>query len=37
MIQFVSERSRVRFMVNIAAVERAGLMLSSELLRVAVR
>jgi len=37
MIQFVTERSRVRFAVNLAAVERARLTLSSELLRVAIR
>jgi hypothetical protein len=36
MIQFVSAGQRVRFRVNLAAAEQAGLMLSSELLRVAV-
>lgn len=36
MIQFVSEGNRVRFSVNVAATEQAGLTLSSELLRVAV-
>lgn len=36
MIQFVSEGSRIRFAVNVAATEHAGLMLSSELLRVAI-
>jgi hypothetical protein len=35
MIQFVSQDKRVRFQVNETAVERAGLTLSSELLRVA--
>jgi hypothetical protein len=35
MIQFVSEGNRVRFAVNVTATEDAGLMLSSELLRVA--
>jgi len=36
MIEFVSDGNRVRFAVNVAAAERAGLVLSSELLRVAV-
>lgn len=36
MIQFVLDGSRVRFEINIAAAQRAGLMLSSELLKVAV-
>jgi hypothetical protein len=35
-IQFVSEGSRIRFEVNLAAASDAGLMLSSELLKVAV-
>jgi hypothetical protein len=36
MIQFVLDGNRVRFAVNVTATERAGLMLSSELLRVAI-
>jgi hypothetical protein len=36
MIQFVAEGNKVRFAVNVSAAERAGLSLSSELLRVAV-
>jgi hypothetical protein len=36
MIQFVSADNKVRFQINIAAAQRAGLALSSELLRVAV-
>jgi hypothetical protein len=36
MVQFVSEGSRVRFEVNLASAEHAGLTLSSELLKVAV-
>jgi hypothetical protein len=36
MIQFVPDGARIRFAVNVAATERVGLMLSSELLRVAV-
>jgi hypothetical protein len=35
MIQFVSEGHRIRFEVNLAATQRAGLTLSSELLKVA--
>ncbi len=35
MIQFVREGNKVRFIVNIAAAEQAGLSFSSELLRVA--
>jgi hypothetical protein len=35
MIQFVLDGSRVRFEVNLAAAERAGLSLSSEMLRLA--
>jgi hypothetical protein len=35
MIQFVEEGKRVRFVVNLAAARRAGLVLSSELLKVA--
>lgn len=35
MIQFVMEGNRVRFEVNLAATQRAGLTLSSELLKVA--
>ena len=35
MIQFVMDQDRVRFQVNLAAAERAGLTLSSELLKVA--
>jgi hypothetical protein len=35
MIQFVLEGKRVRFEVNLTAVQRAGLSLSSELLKVA--
>ena len=36
MIAFVAEQQKVRFVVNLAAVEAAGLQLSSQLLRVAV-
>jgi YfiR/HmsC-like len=36
MIQFVSQGNKVRFIVNVPAAEQAGLVLSSELLRVAV-
>jgi hypothetical protein len=36
MVQFTMEGSRVRFEVNLAPAERAGLVLSSELLKVAV-
>jgi hypothetical protein len=36
MIQFVLQGRKVRFIVNVPAAEQAGLMLSSELLRVAV-
>ena len=36
MIQFVLDRNRVRFEINLAAAQRAGLILSSELLKVAV-
>ena len=35
MIQFVTESNRVRFIVNLAAAQKAGLGLSSELLKVA--
>lgn len=35
MIQFVMDHDRVRFQVNLAAAEKAGLALSSELLKVA--
>ena len=35
MIQFVSEENRIRFEVNLTATQRAGLTLSSELLKVA--
>ncbi|MGB6472498.1 MAG: YfiR family protein [Candidatus Sulfotelmatobacter sp.] len=35
MIQFVSEENRIRFEVNLTAAQRAGLTLSSELLKVA--
>lgn len=35
MIQFVEDGNRVRFVVNLAAARRAGLVLSSELLKVA--
>lgn len=37
MIQFVLQNNKVRFAVNLAAAEQAGLSLSSELLRVALR
>jgi hypothetical protein len=37
MIQFVWDENRVRFEVNLAAAARAGLMLSSDLLKVATR
>jgi hypothetical protein len=36
MVQFTMEGNRVRFEVNLAKAERAGLTLSSELLKVAV-
>jgi len=36
MVQFILDGSRVRFEVNLAAVERAGLSLSSELLKLAI-
>jgi hypothetical protein len=36
MIQFVLEGNRVRFEINLAAAQRAGLTLSSELLKVAI-
>ena len=36
MVQFISEGNRVRFEVNLASAEHAGLTLSSELLKVAV-
>jgi hypothetical protein len=36
MIQFISEGDRVRFEVNLATAERAGLTLSSEFLKVAI-
>ncbi len=36
MIQFVLDGNRVRFEINLAAAQRAGLTLSSELLKVAV-
>jgi YfiR/HmsC-like len=35
MIQFVTDDKRVRFEVNLTAAQRAGLTLSSELLKVA--
>jgi hypothetical protein len=35
MIQFVMEANKVRFEVNLSSAERAGLTLSSELLKVA--
>jgi hypothetical protein len=35
MIQFVMEENRIRFEVNLTATQRAGLTLSSELLKVA--
>jgi hypothetical protein len=35
MIQFVVEANKVRFEVNLTSAERAGLTLSSELLKVA--
>jgi hypothetical protein len=35
MIQFVLEKNRIRFEVNLTATQRAGLTLSSELLKVA--
>ena len=35
MIQFVTEGNRVRFLVNLKAAQKAGLALSSELLKVA--
>jgi hypothetical protein len=36
MIQFVAQRDKIRFEVNLSNIERAGLSLSSELLKVAV-
>lgn len=36
MLQFVVQDDKVRFLVNLGAAERAGLSLSSELLKVAV-
>lgn len=36
MIQFVTEANRVRFEVNLTSAERTGLMLSSQLLKVAI-
>jgi hypothetical protein len=36
MVQFISEGDRVRFEVNLATAEHAGLTLSSELLKVAI-
>jgi hypothetical protein len=36
MVQFISEGDRVRFEVNLATAERAGLTMSSELLKVAI-
>jgi hypothetical protein len=36
MVQFTMEGNRVRFEVNLARAERAGLTLSSELLKVAI-
>jgi hypothetical protein len=36
MIQFVVEANRVRFEVNLTSAERAGLILSSQLLKVAI-
>jgi uncharacterized protein (DUF362 family) len=36
MVQFISEGDRVRFEVNLVTAERAGLTLSSELLKVAI-
>ena len=35
MIQFVLKENKVRFEVNLTAAEKAGLMLSSQLLKVA--
>lgn len=37
MIQFVSDRNKIRFEINVTNAEDAGLSLSSELLKVAVR
>ncbi len=37
MIQFVLENGRVRFQVNLSATQQSGLMLSSELLKVAIK
>ncbi len=37
MIEFVSQSNRIRFQVNLAAARRAGLTLSSELLKVATK
>ncbi len=36
MVQFILDGSRVRFEINLASAERAGLTLSSELLKLAV-
>ena len=36
MVQFIVDGSRVRFEINLASAERAGLTLSSELLKLAV-
>jgi hypothetical protein len=36
MIQFVTDANRVRFEVNVTTAERAGLTLSSQLLKVAI-
>lgn len=37
MIQFITQNRRVRFLINLGAAQHAGLRLSSELLRVAIR
>jgi hypothetical protein len=37
MVQFVVDSNRVRFEVNLTSAERAGLTLSSQLLKVAIR
>jgi len=37
MVQFVVDSNRVRFEVNLTCAERAGLTLSSQLLKVAIR
>jgi len=37
MVEFVVDSSRVRFQVNLTTAERAGLTLSSQLLKVAIR